>query len=54
APHYWVAIGVLGMALLAGMLGWRIRGGLPVTVATVGTALVAAGFIAAYTLLGVL
>ncbi|MCO5293407.1 MAG: DUF6518 family protein [Homoserinimonas sp.] len=54
APHYWVAIGALGVALLAGMLGWRIRGGWPVTIATVGTALVAAGFIAAYTLLGVL
>lgn len=49
---YWVAIGVAGLVLLAGMLARRLRGVVPVAVATVGTALVATAFVVAYRALG--
>ena len=51
-PEYWVAIGVVGIVLLVGMLSTRVRGWVPVTVAILGTAAVAAAFLAAYTTLG--
>ena len=51
-PEYWVAIGVVGIVLLVGMLSTRVRGWVPVTVAVLGTAAVAAAFLAAYTTLG--
>jgi hypothetical protein len=49
---YWVAIGVAGLALLAGVLARRLRGALPVTVAAGGTAVVATAFVLAYRALG--
>jgi hypothetical protein len=51
-PEYWVAIGVVGIVLLVGTLSTRVRGWVPVTVAILGTAAVAAAFLAAYTTLG--
>jgi len=51
-PEYWVAIGVVGIVLLVGMLSTRVRGWVPVTVAVLGTAAVAAAFLAAYSTLG--
>ncbi|MFE6236943.1 DUF6518 family protein [Cellulosimicrobium sp. NPDC057862] len=49
---YWVAIGVVALVLLGGMLARRLRGGLPVTIAVAGTAVVAAAFVLAYRALG--
>ena len=48
SPVYWTLIGVVGLALLAGMLVRRVRGALPVALAAGGTALVAATFYVAY------
>ncbi|KLN34544.1 hypothetical protein FB00_11940 [Cellulosimicrobium funkei] len=49
---YWVVIGVVALILLVGMLARRLRGGLPVTIAVAGTAVVAAAFVLAYRALG--
>jgi len=49
SPVYWTLIGVAGLALLAGQIARRIRGVLPVVLALGGTALLAAGFLVAYT-----
>jgi hypothetical protein len=51
-PEYWLAIGAVGIALLIGMVGMRVRGWLPVTIAVLGTAAVAGAFLAAYSALG--
>ena len=51
-PEYWVAIGTVGIILLIRMLVARLRGWVPVTLAVVGTAVVAGAFVAAYTALG--
>ncbi len=47
-PAYWVVIGAVGLALLGGMLARRVRGSRDAAVAIVGTVLVAAAFVAAY------
>lgn len=52
SPVYWTLIGVAGLALVAGLLGRRIRGALPVALAVGGTAVVAVAFYVAYTGLG--
>ncbi len=51
-PEYWLAIGAAGAALLIGMVWVRVRGWVPVTLAILGTAAVAAAFLAAYSALG--
>ena len=51
-PEYWVAIGAVGIILLVVLVGTRVRGWVPVTLAIVGTAVVAAAFVAVYTALG--
>ncbi|MGV8910124.1 MAG: DUF6518 family protein [Propionicimonas sp.] len=51
-PEYWVAIGGVGIILLIGMVSRRLRGWVPVTVSILGTAAVAAAFLAAYKALG--
>ncbi|MGW2095558.1 DUF6518 family protein [Promicromonospora sukumoe] len=48
SPVYWTVIGVAGLALLAGLLGRRVRGALPVALAVGGTAVVAVAFYLAY------
>lgn len=48
SPVYWSAIGVAGLALLAGVVVRRVRGSLPVLLAVGGTAVVAAAFYVAY------
>ncbi len=50
-PEYWLAIGVVGLALLVGMLLRRLRGWLPITIAVAGAAAVALAFNLAYTAL---
>ncbi|MFD2792803.1 DUF6518 family protein [Promicromonospora vindobonensis] len=52
SPVYWSVIGVAGLALLVGLLVRRIRGTLPVVLATGGTAVVAMAFVVAYSSLG--
>lgn len=52
SPEYWMAIGAVGGILLVGMVSVRIRGWVPVALAVLGTAMVAAAFVAAYTVLG--
>jgi hypothetical protein len=49
---YWVAVGIAALALLATMLARRVRGAVPVSVATAGTAVVATAFVLAYRALG--
>lgn len=49
---YWVVIGAVALVLLAGMLVRRLRDGLPVALAAVGTAVVATAFVLAYRALG--
>ncbi|WP_258724657.1 DUF6518 family protein [Cellulomonas sp. NS3] len=49
---YWVVLGVGALALLAGMLARRVRGAVPVLVATLGTAVVAGLFVVAYRVAG--
>lgn len=51
-PAYWVVIGAVGLALLGTVLARRIRTARHVALAIVGTALVAAAFVAAYSGLG--
>ena len=52
SPVYWSVIGVAALALLVGLLVRRIRGALPVVLATGGTAAVALVFVVAYSNLG--
>lgn len=52
SPVYWITIGVMALGLLAWMLAKRIRGALPIAVAVMGTAGVAAAFVAVYSLPG--
>lgn len=52
SPVYWAFIGVIALALLTGLLVRRIRGALPIALALGGTAVVAASFHFAYSLLG--
>ncbi|GEA87801.1 DUF6518 family protein [Cellulomonas cellasea] len=49
---YWVVLGAGALALLAGMLARRVRGAVPVLVATLGTAVVAGAFAVAYRVVG--
>jgi hypothetical protein len=49
---YWDAVGIAALGLLATMLARRLRGALPVSVATAGTAVVATAFVLAYRALG--
>ncbi|SEB66142.1 hypothetical protein SAMN04489806_1434 [Paramicrobacterium humi] len=48
SPVYWGAIGVLSLALIAGMLVRRIRGVVPVVIAVLGSAAVAAAYLLAF------
>lgn len=52
-PAYWVLIGLVGVVLLIGMLVRRIRGAVPVVVATGGAMIIAVAFVLAYRALGV-
>ncbi|MGW6131188.1 DUF6518 family protein [Cellulomonas sp. NPDC055163] len=45
---YWVVLGVGAIALLVGMLARRVRGAVPVLVASLGTAVVASLFVVVY------
>lgn len=49
---YWVVLGVGALALLAGMLARRVRGAVPVLVATVGTGVVASLFVLVFRVAG--
>jgi hypothetical protein len=48
SPVYWTVIGVAGLALVAWMLVSRVRGALPVALASGGSLVVAAAFYLAY------
>ncbi len=54
SPVYWTLIGLAGLSLLAVMVTRRIQGSVPITLALGCTAVVAAGFLAAYQNLGTL
>ncbi len=52
SPVYWTLSGLAGLGLLAVMVTRRIQGSVPITLALGCTAVVAAGFLAAYQNLG--
>ncbi|MFC5996982.1 DUF6518 family protein [Pseudonocardia hispaniensis] len=51
-PTYWTIIGLVGAALLLGMLIRRIRGAQSVAIAVTGTIIIAAAFLFAYRSIG--
>ena len=51
-PTYWVVIGLVGIALLLGMLARSICGAIPIAVAGGGSAVVATAFVLSYRALG--
>ncbi|MDN5851850.1 MAG: DUF6518 family protein [Actinomycetia bacterium] len=52
SPAYWVAIGIVGVALVVAMIANRIRGAPSVATVLVGTPVVACVFIVAFRVLG--